>query len=282
MEVAGGGAHEVADHAAVVHLDERGAGGSLADALQEAVEGDVAGGCGHADGAGAGDGHDGAKRVGVVVVVVEEGAPVVDGPAWLDGHAAVDVPGVAEGAALVDVVVFGVHEVAEESLLPELAQEEVLAGEGVVLQQVVDLAALLDGLDDGDALGGREEGRHLAHDVLAGLQRLDGVAGVVAEEGGDEDGVEVLGEEVVLVVSHIGVRRDAGEVLAHHGGYVATGDDLDVERPGGVDEVEPASQAPDAQAYLAVGAKRKVHGVLLCVNGRWVGRVQKGTNSSGR
>ena len=125
----------------------------------------------------------------------EAGAPVVDDPARLDEQLLAvhgEVVGVGKLPAAVDVLVFAVDELAEEAFVPKLLQVHVLLCERVVLQEVVDLAGALDGLDQADALGGAAEGRHLAHDVLAPVQGLDGVGRVAREVGGDEDGVEAF------------------------------------------------------------------------------------------
>ena len=55
---------------------------------------------------------------------------------------------------------------------------------------------------------------------------------MVGEIRGDEDGVEVLGEEVVLVVRDVCAGNVAREGVAHRLVDVAPGDDVDVERAG--------------------------------------------------
>ena len=193
----------------------------------------------------------------------EAGAPVVDDPARLDEQLLAvhgEVVGVGKLPAAVDVLVLAVDELAEEAFVPKLLQVHVLLCERVVLEEVVDLAGALDGLDQADALGWAAEGRHLAHDVLAPVQGLDGVGRVAREVGGDEDGVDVLREELVLV------RRDEGagdvprEARPHLGVDVAAGDHVDVEELRGADEVLPAAETPDAEADPAVGVEYLFHG----------------------
>ena len=64
-----------------------------------------------------------------------------------DDGDAVDV-GVAQGAAVVVVVVFRIEKIAEKALLPKFFGVLVHFHERVVLQKVIDLAGFLDGLDE--------------------------------------------------------------------------------------------------------------------------------------
>ena len=96
----------------------------------------------------------------------------MDGPAGFDREVLavdVEVVGVGELPRAVDVLVLAVDELAEEAVVPELLEVHVVLHERVVLEKVVDLAGLLDGLDEFHAFGRRLEGGDLGHDVLAGL-----------------------------------------------------------------------------------------------------------------
>ena len=244
--VVGRRAHEVAHHAAVVHLDERGGHRAvLGPRFQITRETRLHGERLDRDRARSGDGHDGAERMGAVVVEVEPAPPVVDRVSRHHRHA-VDV-GVGERAALVDIFVFGVHQVAEQTLPPAVGQPHVGGGVGIVLGQVVDALAPLDLLDQPYPLGRREKRGHLGEDMLARLQALDRVGGVRRAEGGEQDRVEILTEEGFGIVGHEGAGAGGLEMLAHVRVEVAARDHVDVEERAGLEEIHSPSEPPDAE-----------------------------------
>ena len=147
-----------------------------------------------------------------------------------------------------DVIVFRIEKVTEKALLPELADVHVLLGERIVLEEVVDLPALLDGFDKGHALGGSEEGGHLAHHVLARVQRLDAIARMGREPGGDKNGVEILCKEFILVVRDESIGAVLVELRPHELVVIAARDDIDIQRLAGRDKRRTAPESPDTEA----------------------------------
>ena len=127
------------------------------------------------------------------------------------------------------VVELSIHEVAEKSFPPQTTQIPVRSHVRIVLKQIVDFAGFFDGFDQFDTLCGSEERGDFAEDMLARVQRPDGVLGMVGKKRGYLGDVEVLAQEFFIIGRHECIGIVFQEFLSHPVVVVATGYDFNVE-----------------------------------------------------
>ncbi len=264
VTVVGGRPHEVADDAAIAHLDERRRHGSVVCSLRSKVTGEARAAAERLDRhrPGAGDRHHRAQRMRAVIMEIEPASPAMDRVSRPDGNA-VDI-GVCERAALVNIFVFGVHQVTEEALFPAVGKPHVGGSEGVILREVVNELALLNLFDQLHALCHGEEAGNLGKNMLAGLKTLDRVRPVSGTEGRKKNRIEILLEELVLIVGDERARIGLEEVGPHVLVEVATRHDIDIEELAGVEKAHAPAKPPNTQAQSLFRVKNSGGKLSLC------------------
>ena len=146
------------------------------------------------------------------------------------------------GGAVVDILAACMGDVADLAVLIPPPHLEGLIHVAVVLGVGVDQPGSLDRLDQLDRLRHGLARQHLAHDVPARVQGADGEARMLGGVVGEDDGVEVVGEEVVEV-------REAGDLLPELRGLLL-----------GLPEQRLVAVADGGQLRLGVVQQRVHHG----------------------
>ncbi len=177
---------------------------------------------------------------------------------------AADLPVVPPGAPavgggvprlhLVDVLALAVVELAEDARGGHRAHDEVRAGVAVVLRHPVQRRAAAHGGDERVGLAAADDGGHLAEHVDAGLERGDGLRGVVVLRRGEHDEVDgadellegVAGALRPVLADEALARRLVRVVDRHEPRAVA-------ERAQAVDEAAAADGSGDPDADRRAG-----------------------------
>ena len=155
-------------------------------------------------GAQTGDLHNGTERVGIVIMAVQPGAPVMQFPTVFQ-RGAVHIS-VLEGTAVMVIIIFGIDKFPEQTVLPQLPGKHIFLCERIIFQQIVNFSALFHGFDQADAIRRLHEGCDFAHHMFSGVQCLDAVFHMGGEECRHQNGIDIHAQEFIFVVRYEHIR----------------------------------------------------------------------------